>query len=81
MTAVADRLYGDDRVSSFSTYIGDTAPRFILLFNPQAAEDEVFAKAEAKFEKEEHLVEMLKAGKTTLEIYGFDNLIEKLKAI
>ena len=48
---------------------------------PQAAEDEVFAKAEAKFEKEEHLVEMLKAGKTTLEIYGFDNLIEKLKAI
>lgn len=48
---------------------------------PQAAEDEVFAKAEAKFEKEEHLVEMLKAGKTTLEIYGFDQLIEKLKAI
>ena len=48
---------------------------------PQGAEDEVFAKAEAKFEKEEHLVEMLKAGKTTLEIYGFDNLIEKLKAI
>ena len=40
MTAVADRLYGDDRVSSFSTYIGDTAPRFILLFNPQAAEDD-----------------------------------------
>ena len=36
--------------------------------------------AEAKFEKEEHLVEMLKAGKTTLEIYGFDQLIEKLKA-
>lgn len=40
MSAVADSLYGDDRVSSFSTYIGDTAPRFILLFNPQAAEDD-----------------------------------------
>lgn len=40
MAAVADELYGDNRVSSFSTYIGDTAPRFILLFNPQAAEDD-----------------------------------------
>lgn len=40
MAAVADELYGDSRVSSFSTYIGDTAPRFILLFNPQAAEDD-----------------------------------------
>lgn len=40
MAAVADNLYGDNRVSSFSTYIGDTAPRFILLFNPQAAEDD-----------------------------------------
>ena len=48
---------------------------------PRAAEDEVFAKAEAKFEKEEHLVEMLKEGKTTPKIYGFDHLIEKLKAI
>lgn len=40
MSAVADSLYGDKRVSSFSTYIGDTAPRFILLFSPQAAEDD-----------------------------------------
>lgn len=40
MSAVADSLYGDQRVSSFSTYIGDTAPRFILLFSPQAAEDD-----------------------------------------
>ncbi len=40
MNGIADSLYGDDRISSFSTYIGDTAPRFILLFNPQAAEDD-----------------------------------------
>ena len=46
---------------------------------PQAQEDEVFAKAEAKFEKEKHIVEQLLAGKTTLEIYGFDTLIEKLE--
>ena len=48
---------------------------------PQEKEDEVFAAAQAKFEKEEHLVELLKAGKTTLEIYGFDKLIEKLEAL
>jgi len=42
---------------------------------PKEAEDEVFAKAEAKFEKEQHIIEQLKAGKTTLEIYGFDKLI------
>ena len=48
---------------------------------PQDKEDEVFAAAQAKFEKEEHLVELLKAGKTTLEIYGFDKLIEKLEAL
>ena len=34
MNGIADTLYGDERVSSFSTYIGDTAPRFILLFDP-----------------------------------------------
>ena len=39
MAGIADNLYGDDRVSSFSTYIGDSAPRFILLFDPQAPED------------------------------------------
>ena len=42
-------------------------------------EDEVFEKALAKFEKEQHIVEQLLAGKTTLEIYGFDKLIEKLE--
>lgn len=39
MAGIADNLYGDDRVSSFSTYIGDSAPRFILLFDPRAPED------------------------------------------
>lgn len=39
MAGIADNLYGDNRVSSFSTYVGDSAPRFILLFNPLAPED------------------------------------------
>ncbi|WP_370812402.1 efflux RND transporter permease subunit [Dialister invisus] len=39
MAGIADNLYGDDRVSSFSIYIGDSAPRFILLFDPLAPED------------------------------------------
>lgn len=29
MAGIADNLYGDNRVSSFSTYVGDSAPRFI----------------------------------------------------
>ena len=48
---------------------------------PREDEDEVFMKALAKFEKEAHIVEQLKAGKTTLEIYGFTELIEKLSRI
>ena len=48
---------------------------------PREDEDEVFRKALVKFEKEQHIVEALKAGKTTIEIYGFDSLIEKLKNI
>ena len=48
---------------------------------PQEQEDEVFEKALAKYEKEQHIVEQLFAGKTTLEIYGFDKLIEKLENI
>lgn len=39
MAGIADSLYGDNRVSSFSTYVGDSAPRFILLFDPLAPED------------------------------------------
>ena len=48
---------------------------------PREDEDEVFSGALAKFEKEQHIVEALKAGKSTLEIYGFTELIEKLKNI
>lgn len=39
MAGIADNLYGDNRVSFFSTYVGDSAPRFILLFDPLAPED------------------------------------------
>lgn len=39
MAGIADNLYGDNRVSSFSTYVRDSAPRFILLFDPLAPED------------------------------------------
>lgn len=44
---------------------------------PQEEEDQVFEKAMAKYEKEQHILEELAAGKTTLEIYGFDKLIAK----
>ena len=47
---------------------------------PQDDEDAVFEKAIAKFEKEQHIVEQLLAGKTTMEVYGFDRLIEKKQA-
>lgn len=43
---------------------------------PQEHEDVVFEKALAKFEHEQEIVAQLNAGKTTLEIYGFDKLIE-----
>lgn len=43
---------------------------------PQEREDEVFAKALAKFDKENAVRSQLEAGKTTLEIYGFDRLLE-----
>ena len=39
MAGIADNLYVDNRVSSFSTYVWDSAPRFILLFDPLAPED------------------------------------------
>lgn len=46
---------------------------------PQSEEDIVFRKAEEKFDHEIEIVEALKAGKTTLEIYGFDKLIDAKK--
>ncbi|HAJ74027.1 MAG TPA: dimethylmenaquinone methyltransferase [Lachnospiraceae bacterium] len=45
---------------------------------PQEHEDEVIEKACRKYDYEKKIVEELKQGKTTLEIYGFDRLIQKL---
>ena len=45
---------------------------------PREEEDDVFARAMAKFEKEQRIVELLMAGKSTLEIYGFDKRIRDL---
>lgn len=39
MEGISGMLYGDRRVASFSTYIGDSAPRFILLFEPLPPEN------------------------------------------
>ena len=44
---------------------------------PRSDEDAVFEKVLNKFDKEQHIVEALLAGKTTLEVYGFDKLIER----
>ncbi len=43
---------------------------------PKEDEDNVFKKALAKYDKERHIEEELKKGKTTLEIFGFDALIK-----
>ncbi len=43
---------------------------------PQEKEDEVIEKALAKYDKEQKILQALHEGKTTLEIYGFDRLIE-----
>lgn len=40
MEDISQSLYGDKRVTSFSSYIGDSAPRFILLFDPVPPEDD-----------------------------------------
>jgi 4-hydroxy-4-methyl-2-oxoglutarate aldolase len=69
---------GGVRVNPGDIVLGDCDGVVVV---PREVEDQVFAAAKAKFEKEEHIVELLKEGKTTLEIYGFDTLIEKLKAI
>ncbi len=69
---------GGVRVNPGDIILGDCDGVVVV---PKEFEDEVFAKAQAKFDKEAHVVEQLKAGKTTLEIYGFNELIEKLKKI
>ncbi|MCR5450027.1 MAG: hypothetical protein K6F23_11625 [Solobacterium sp.] len=48
---------------------------------PKESEDSVFEKAQAKFEKEQHIVEELRKGRSSLEIYGFDKLISKLETL
>lgn len=47
---------------------------------PQADEDAVFEKALAKYAKEQQIREKLLAGMSTMEIYGFDKLVEKKNA-
>ena len=44
---------------------------------PQEHEDEVFAKALAKFDREIEVREKLLSGMSTMEVYGFDKLVEK----
>lgn len=43
---------------------------------PKEYEDKVFEDAIKKFEHELEIIELLKSGKSTLEIYGFDKLLE-----
>ena len=44
---------------------------------PQEREDEVFAKALKKYDYEIEVREKLLSGKSTMEVYGFDKLVEK----
>lgn len=44
---------------------------------PKEREDEVFAKALAKFDYEIEVREKLLSGMSTMEVYGFDKLVEK----
>lgn len=46
---------------------------------PQDEADEVFTRALKKYDKEQMILQELKAGRTTLEIYGFDRLIADMK--
>ena len=59
-----------------STFADNVIP-FNADISSAAGVDSVFEKALAKYEKEQHIIEALLAGKTTLEIYGFDRLIEE----
>ena len=44
---------------------------------PQEREDEVFAKALKKYDYEIEVREKLLSGKSTMEVYGFDKLVEE----
>ena len=46
---------------------------------PREVEDEVFAAAQAKFEKELHQVEALRTGVGTMELLGFDKIVAELE--
>lgn len=48
---------------------------------PSQQEDQVFEKALDKYQHEQEIIEELLTGKTTLEIYGFDKLIENKQNI
>ena len=69
---------GGVRVCPGDIVLGDCDGVVVI---PQADEDREFEGAMKKFEKEKHIVEELYAGKSTLEVYGFDKLIEKLEAL
>jgi len=70
-------LCGGVTVRAGDVVVGDCDGVVVV---PRADEDAVFEKAIAKFEKEQHIVDQLLAGKTTLEVYGFDRLIERKQA-
>ena len=44
---------------------------------PQEREDEVFAKALKKYDYEIEVREKLLSGMSTMEVYGFDKLVEE----
>ena len=44
-------------------------------------EEEVYYNSKKKFEKEQIIVQQLKEGRSTIEIYGFDKLIKKLEEL
>lgn len=48
---------------------------------PKETADDVFKKALEKYEKEIKIKQLLEAGHTTLEIFGFDELIDRKKSL
>lgn len=46
---------------------------------PQEKEEDIFQKAVAKFEKEKEIRQRLLAGESTMEVYGFHQLVESLE--
>ena len=69
-------LVGGIQVAPGDIIFGDCDGVVVI---PQKYEDDVLAAAMQKYQKEQEILKLLDAGKTTLEIYGFDKLIEKKK--